>query len=398
MSRGRGFWEREARRILPALRAWRVAFHLEPELSNHENRTRDKVLRALGELDLPAATYADGFYGVLGRIESDRSGPVVALRADMDALPVREATGAPFASRSPGAMHACGHDVHMACLLGAAALLKRQTSRLRGPVKLLFQPAEEDGDRGGALPFLEHGAFDRPKVGFVVGQHVAPEVPLGQIGWKKGPIMAAPDRFEIRVRGTPGHASTPHQGPDAVLAAAEVVTGLQALVSRARNPVDPVVVSVGTIHGGTRHNVLPEEVVLSGTVRTVSARTRDQMESLLRRRVRGIVRSLGASARIVYRRGYPMVVNEPRATGFVTEALAEEFGSDRLFAIENPGMGGEDFSRYLERAPGTFLRLGVRTPKMTAPLHSPYFLPDESVMVMGSAALAAAAVGVQERA
>ena len=395
MARPQNLWSREARRLLPALRAWRVAFHQEPELSNEEVLTRGKVLHALEGLGVPTRTFGSYSNGVVGVIHSDRSGPVVALRADMDALPIVEETHAPFASRFEGRMHACGHDVHMACLLGAAAVLKRNSGRMRGTVKLVFQPAEEEGGRGGALPLLERGAFESPRVDYVLGQHVASEVPLGAIGWKKGALMAAPDQFEIRVRGTPGHASTPHQGPDAVLVSAEIVTGLQALVSRVRNPVDPVVVTVGTIHGGTRHNVLPKEVVLTGTVRTVDPKTRLNAEAWIRRRVRLIAGSMGASARIQYRHGYPVLVNDPVATQSVVEALGRELGPHRLVALQHPGMGGEDFARYLERVPGTFLRLGVGTPTMTAPLHSPTFLPDESALVLGTVTLVTGALGLQ---
>ena len=395
MARAKNHWGREARRQLPALRAWRAEFHREPELSNHEIRTREKIVRALAGLGIPAQTFGSDFNGVVGLIESDRSGPVVALRADMDALPITEETGVPFASRFEGTMHACGHDVHMACLLGAGAILVRHRGYLRGSLKLVFQPAEEEGDRGGALPLLERGAFEHPRVDYVLGQHVAAEVPLGMIGWKKGALMAAPDTFEIRVRGTPGHASTPHQGPDAVLAAAEIVTGLQAMVSRARNPVDPVVVTVGTIHGGTRHNILPREVVLTGTVRTVDPRTRERAEAWIRRRVRLLAGSLGASARIRYQHGYPVLVNDPAATQVVVEALGKEFGPEHLVELKNPGMGAEDFARYLERVPGTFLRLGVATPTMNASSHSATFLPAEASLVMGTATLVAGALGLQ---
>ena len=395
MARARDHWTREARRQLPALRAWRADFHREPELSNQETRTREKVLRALKGLDIPARSFEDGFNGVIGTIESDRAGPVVALRADMDALPITEETGVSFSSRFEGTMHACGHDVHMACLLGAGAVLRRNRAQLRGTVKLVFQPAEEEGGRGGALPLLERGAFENPRVDFVLGQHVASEVPIGSVGWKKGALMASPDHFEIRVRGTPGHASTPHQGPDAVLAAAEVVTGLQAMVSRVRNPVDPVVVTVGTIHGGTRHNIIPREVVLTGTVRTVDPKTRVQTEAWIRRRVRMLAGSLGASVRIQYRHGYPVLVNDPVATQRVVDALTVEFGKDRLIELKHPGMGGEDFARYLQRVPGTFLRLGVASPTMTASSHSAGFLPPESALVIGTATLVAGTFGLQ---
>jgi amidohydrolase len=395
MARAKNHWTREVRRRLPALRAWRTDFHREPELSNQETRTREKVLRALAGLGIPAQTFGDHFNGVVGLIESERAGPVVALRADMDALPLHEETGAPFSSRTEGVMHACGHDLHMACLLGAGAVLSRNRAHLRGSVKLIFQPAEEEGNRGGALPLLERGAFEKPRVDYVLGQHVASEVPLGSVGWKKGALMASPDTFEIRVRGTPGHASSPHQGPDAVLTAAEIVTGLQAMVSRVRNPVDPVVVTVGTIHGGTRHNIIPREVVLTGTVRTVDPKTKVRTETWIRRRVRLLAGSMGASVRIRYQHGYPVLVNDPVATQRVVDALAVEFGKDRLVELKHPGMGAEDFARYLERVPGTFLRLGVATPTMTASAHSSTFLPSESALVVGTATLVAGTLGLQ---
>ncbi len=353
------------------------------------------MLRALATLGIPARTYGKDLHGVVGLIESERTGPVVALRADMDALPITEETGAPFASRTAGTMHACGHDVHMACLLGAGALLRRNQGRLRGAFKLVFQPAEEDGHRGGALPLLERGAFDHPHVDYVIGQHVASEVALGTIGWKKGAMMAAPDEFEIRVRGSPGHASTPHQGPDAVLVAAEIITGLQAFVSRVRNPVDPVVVTVGTVHGGTRHNIIPREVVLTGTVRTVDAKTHAMAEQWIRRRVRLIAASMGAQVTIRYRSGYPVLVNDADATQRVVDALSAEFGQDHLTELKHPGMGAEDFARYLERVPGTFLRLGVRTPTMRASSHSSTFFPADQALVIGTATLVAGAIGLQ---
>ncbi len=387
-------WIPEARRALPAMRSWRVAFHAEPELSDEEKRTRDKVVAALQELGIPHQTY-NGFTGVVGLIPGSSDRPVVALRADMDGLPVTEETNLPFASRFPGRMHACGHDVHMACLLGAAAIMTRGGRRPIGPVKLLFQPAEEEGQRGGALPMIERGCLDDPKVDFVVGQHVEPNLPLGNVGWKAGPFMAAADFFRITVMGQGGHAASPHQGPDAIVVASEIVNGLQALVSRVRNPLDPVVVSVGSIHGGTRNNILPSEVVLEGTVRTFRPATRDLIDQALHRRVRAIASSLGARARIQYHRGYPTLVNEPNATRVVAEALRIEFGQRHCVSVADPVMGAEDFSRYLERVPGTFLHLGVGVPDHPATLHSATFVPDERALVLGAAVLAASADGLQ---
>ncbi len=394
MPRGRDSFVALARRALPAMRAWRVAFHQEPELSSHELKTREKVTAALDDLGIPYRTFGE-FPGVVGTIGEGRPGPVVALRADMDGLPVTEATGLPFASRFPGRMHACGHDVHMTCLLGAAAILAKAEGRLGGPIRLLFQPAEEDGDRGGALPLIERGCLDRPKVDYVVGQHVDPSLPLGHVGWRAGPLMAAADFVRITVRGKGGHAATPHQGPDAIVIGSEIVLGLQTLVSRVRDPVDPVVVSIGSFHGGTRNNILPDEVVLEGTVRTLRPATRDLMERALKRRVRSIAASLGARVAIRYLRGYPPLINHPAATRTVAAALAIELGGSNVIEVDRPLMGAEDFARYLERVPGTFLRLGVGIPNRPASLHSATFAPDERALVIGAATLAAAADGLQ---
>jgi amidohydrolase len=371
-----------------------MGFHREPELSLEEERTQEKVVAALRELGIPVQAF-DDFPGVVGMIGGDRSGPVVALRADMDALPVTERTELPFQSRYPGKMHACGHDVHMAALLGTAAMLVRSPRSTGGPVKLLFQPAEEEGHRGGALPLIERGCLDHPRVDYVVGQHVDPALALGTVGWRVGPMMAAADDFRITVIGKGGHASTPQQGPDAIVIASEIVTGLQTLVSRVREPFDPVVVSVGSFHGGTRNNILPSEVVLEGTVRTLRSSTQELIEHSLKRRVRAIAASHGARARVVYRRGYPALVNSPGATRVVAEGLAAELGRTNVREVEHPLMGAEDFSRYLERVPGTFLRLGVGVPDRPASLHSATFAPDERALVVGAAALATAAESLQ---
>jgi len=376
------------------MRAWREAFHREPELSLHEDRTQEKVVAALKELGVPFRTF-DDFHGVVAMVGAERAGPVVALRADMDALPVTELTGLSFQSRYPGTMHACGHDVHMSALLGAAAMLVRGGRSMGGPVKLIFQPAEEEGDRGGALPLIERGCLENPKVDYVVGQHVDPALPLGTVGWRIGPTMAASDYFRITVVGRGGHASTPQQGPDAVVIASEIVIGLQTLVSRVREPFDPVVVSVGSFHGGTRHNILPTEVVLEGTVRTLRASTRELMERTLRRKARSIAAGHGARVRIVYRQGYPPLLNTPGPTRVVAEGLGVELGRKNVIEVEHPLMGAEDFARYLERVPGTFLRLGVGVPERPASLHSATFAPDDRALVIGAATLITAAESLQ---
>ena len=394
MSAVRESWLSAARRHLPAMRAWRESFHREPELSLEEVKTQEKVVAALRELGIPFRTF-DDFHGVIGLIGAERSGPVVALRADMDALPVTERTGLSFESRFPGKMHACGHDVHMSALLGAAAMLVRGGRSLPGPVKLILQPAEEEGDEGGALPLIERGCLESPKVDYVVGQHVEPGLPLGMVGWRVGPAMAASDYVRITVHGRGGHASTPQQGPDAIVVASEIVSGLQTLVSRVREPYDPVVVSIGSFHGGTRHNILPSEVVLEGTVRTLKASTRDLIERTLRRKVRAIAAGHGAKAQVVYQRGYPPLINPPGPTRVVAEGLAVELGRKNVVEVDHPLMGAEDFARYLERVPGTFLRLGVGNPERPASLHSAAFAPDDRALVVGAAVLVTAAESLQ---
>ena len=389
-----GRWTQAARRLLPRMRDWRRELHRNPELSNHEEKTREIVTSALKGLGIPFRTYK-GFYGVLAQVGPKQGRPVVALRADMDALPVTERTGLPFASTTKGRMHACGHDVHMASLLGAGAMLLDREKALVGPEKLLFQPAEEEGTLGGALPFLRRGCFNDPTVDFVVGQHVEPAIPTGSVGCKYGACMAAADTIRIIVRGRGGHAASPQQGPDAILVASEIVVGLQALVSRMRNPIDPVVVSIGMMHGGTRHNILPDEVRLEGTVRTFRTETRRRMTAALKRRVRSIASSVGASVRIQYEEGYPALWNPPEATHVVCDGLRAELGDGHVLDLEHPVMGAEDFARYLERVPGTFLRLGAGVRDRPAALHSATFAPPDESLSVGAAALAVAAVSLQ---
>ncbi len=229
----------------------------------------------------------------------------------------------------------------------------------------------------------------------MIGQHVDPAVPLGQVGWGIGPFMAAADYLRIVVRGKGGHASTPQQGPDAVLAAAEIVVGLQAMASRIHHAADPVVVTIGSVHGGTRHNILPSEVVLEGTVRTFRPATRDHLERSIKRRARSIAQSLGARATVVYERGYPALINPREPTARIARGLEVEFGKSNVLEMEMPLMGAEDFARYLEKVPGTFLRLGVGESVRPASLHSSTFAPDERAMIYGAAALAAATASVQ---
>ncbi len=389
-----GPWLRRARRILPSLRRWRWELHRHPELSNQEVATRALLVGFLKDLgfepELPR-----GFTGVAVRESTAGDGPVVALRADMDALPVSEATGAPGASRRPGIMHACGHDVHMAALLGAAWMLR--TERPEGRFRLIFQPAEEEGGVGGAGPWIARGILGAPRVRAIVGAHVEPALPTGSVGLRTGAMMAAADRFRIRVYGRAGHAGYPQRGRDAVVTAAEIVTGLQTLVSRRRDPIDPTVITVGTLQGGLRHNILAGEAEMTGTVRTVRPETRDAVEQELRRRVSGIARSSGLRAKVDYRRGYPALLNPPEPTGRVREALRSELGPGRVIELPGPVMGAEDFARYLEAVPGCFFFVGAGRPGAPESLHSPTFLPPDETLTVAAASLAAAAAALGGR-
>jgi amidohydrolase len=375
------------RRLLPWARGVRRELHRHPELANREDWTRERLLEELRRFGLAPRTY-EGFHGFVVDLPGPADGPLVALRADMDGLPVQEETGVPFASEVPGLMHACGHDVHMTCLLAAARLWAEGAVPQRGPVRLLFQPAEEEGVEGGAAPMIAHGALERPRPSYVIGQHVEQSLPVGTVALRPGPMMAASDSIDLTVLGHPGHAGYPHQGPDAILVASEIVVGLQALVSRMKSPVEPAVISIGSIHGGTKRNVMPRSVELMGTVRTLSEELRARYSREIPRRCKAIARSLGASVRVKYERGYPALVNDAAVTERVRSALADRWGPSRVRALPAPVMGAEDFARYLERLPGTFWFLGVGTPgREAAPKHTSRFLPDERSLLYGTEAL-----------
>jgi amidohydrolase len=380
-------WKEPVRKISPWMQDLRRAFHRHPELSHQEHRTAERVRGALAEIGVKPLGYP-GSTAVTAVLGEDRPGPTVALRADMDALPITEETGVEFASESSGRMHACGHDLHMAMLLGATRLLRAEEGRLAGPVRIIFQPAEEEGLRGGAAELIERGVLERPRVDVVLGQHVEQSLPVGTVGMRPGPMMAAADTFEIAVLGQAGHGGYPHAGPDAIVLAAEIVTGLQALVSRTKSPVQPAVISVGSIHGGERPNILPGRVDIAGTVRTFDPALRAQFARSIPQRARGIAKSLGGSVRVKYAHGYPAVVNDAAVTARVGEAFARAWGAPRVRTLAEPVMGAEDFARYLEARAGSFWFLGVGDPKRRmAPKHSAGFLPDERALAHGAEAL-----------
>lgn len=380
----------KARQIKDEVISWRREIHRWPELGCQEVKTCALVMEALKALGVECRVAAGT--GVIGLIKGGMPGKTIALRADMDALPIQEESGLPFASQRPGIMHACGHDAHAAMLLGAAKILAGMASKLKGNVKLLFQPSEEHHP-GGAKPLIAEGALENPRVDLVVGLHVDPLMPGGHLGLKTGTVMAAADTFELRILGKGGHGAAPHLTVDPVVLAAQVVLALQTIASRRVDPLEPVVVTVGSIHGGEVNNIIPEEVSLKGTVRTLSPLLRQRVQGMLVELVSGIVRGAGGDFDLQYRPGYPPVVNDTQAASLVKAAAAKVLGPEGVVEVHRASMGGEDFAYYAQEVPGCFAFLGVGTPDgEPVPWHNPRFKLDEDALIYGTAVLVQAAL------
>ena len=359
--------------------AWRRHLHAHPELSFEEHETArfvEETLRSFDglELERPTAT------SVVARLYGSRPGNVLALRADMDALPVQEETGLPFASVHPGVMHACGHDAHTAILLASARALSEQRERLAGEVRFLFQHAEEKPP-GGASQLVEAGALEG--VDLVVGIHLFAQEPVGTVSVPPGPRTAAADTFAIEIRGKGGHAALPNETVDSIAVAAQAVTNLQHVVSRTVDPIESAVVSVTRFHAGTADNVIPEVVELGGTVRTYSPEVRASVRDSIDRILRGVTEAHGATYRFEYTEGYAALHNNPDAAALVEDAARAELGEEAIRHTP-PIMGGEDFSAYLERTPGAFFVVGAGA-KDWAPHHHPRFTIDEAAIRPGIA-------------
>ena len=366
----------------------RRTIHQYPELANEEHLTHTFIAEKLDELGISYRidTVHTGLIATLGPspdTDTKKDLPCVALRADMDALPVQEKTGLPFASKQPGTMHACGHDGHVAMLLGAAALLKN--AALPGKAVLLFQPAEESGD--GALAMIEDDAF--AGVQAIFAGHIDRHFRVGQISAEPGLICAYTDKFEIKICGRGGHAARPHETIDSIVVASLLVMSIQTLVSREVNPAYPSVVSVGRIRGGSAHNVIAEEAILEGTIRATHPDIRAQIIDGLTRMVSAMDGLYNARTTILFRDGLPPVINHPFAAEMAREAAATIVGPDNVVKQRHPSLGGEDFAYYLQRIPGCLVRFGAGQPELAnIPAHSPYFDFDEGVLPIGAAYLA----------
>ena len=366
--------------------AWRRDFHRNPEVAFHEERTSRVIREYFEGLGLPVKSLAGT--GLRADLGGGGEGPTVALRADMDALPIREQGDKAYISQNPDAAHCCAHDGHMAVLMGAAKVLNDLRGSIPGNVVFLFQPAEELPP-GGAIDMVKEGALDG--VDAIFGLHFWQSLPTGKVGIVRGPMMAAADNFRITVRGQAGHGSMPHQTVDSILTAAQLVVALQSVVSRNLDPLKPGVLSFGTIQGGTVYNIIPEEVRLTGTVRSFDPAVQRLAQTRLREITQKTCDSFGAVGEVEYEVGYPPVVNPPGMVDFVQEVVRSILGQGRLAEID-PVMGGEDFAYYLQKIPGAFLFFGMGD-GTKYPHHHPGFDMDEkalpqAALLMTSLALA----------
>jgi amidohydrolase len=391
-----------ARALKPWLVGIRRRIHAEPELGLEEHKTADAICAYLDELGIPYSRKGTAVVGLIqgpGAAEGAAGSAcrVVALRADIDALPIQEITGESYASRNAGKMHACGHDAHTAVLLGAASLLVRHQASMKGSAKLLFQPAEETV--GGAETMIADGCLQKPEVDAVIGLHVQAYVPVGSVEMKKGVFSGSSATLSITIRGKAAHGAYPENGIDAILIAANVTTALHSLVSRYVSPLESAVLTIGKISGGTAENVIAESVVMEGTLRTTSDATRDLLLSRARAIVEGVAASFGGSGKLEFQYGYAALVNDDRVVDAAAEVAASLLGPGKIQWKEKPSMGVEDFSFFAREVPGAFYNLGCGNAGLgiTSPIHTAVFDIDEDCLVYGAALQAALCLRLLEK-
>jgi amidohydrolase len=396
-----------ADRLEPKVIAWRRDLHRNPELGNREVRTAGIVAAHLRALGFDEVREKVAHTGVIGVLKGGLPGPVVALRADMDALPVAEEVDVAFRSEARaewngqecGVMHACGHDAHTAILMGVAEALAEMRARIPGTVKFIFQPAEETppiGENGGAKMMIEQGCMKAPDVEAIFGLHVTSVFPTGMIGYRPGPLMASADDFRIFVRGTQTHAAMPWRGVDPIVITSQIVLGLQTIVSRRMDIThEPSVVTVGVFHGGVRHNIIPDEVKLEGTIRTFDEEQREEIHGHVKRISEMIAAAGGASANVHIHRWYDVTVNHPGLTEWSLPTLGRMAGESQVRIVDKV-CGAEDFSFYQKEVPGFFYFMGCtprdRDASTAAPNHSPRFYVDEDCLKLGVKTLGALAL------
>lgn len=393
--------DQQAKAIEPQVIEWRRHLHANPELSNRETQTAAYITEHLKKLGLKVQTGV-AHTGVVALLETGKPGPVIALRADMDALPVTERNSLPFASKvkttfngqETGVMHACGHDSHVAMLMGVAEILTKNKADLKGTVKFIFQPAEEGapvGEQGGAGLMVKEGVLENPKAEVIFGLHISSITPLGKITYRQGGIMAAADNYSVLVKGRQAHGSTPWMSVDPIVTAAQIINGLQTIISRQTELTkEAAVITVGRINAGIRENIIPEEAFFAGTIRTLDTEMQDKIHEKIKLTATKIAESMGATAEVTIRRGTPVTYNDPALTQKMVPSLQRAAGVENTLVI-NAITGAEDFAFYQKEIPGLFFFVGAMPPD-TDPAkvpshHTPDFMIDESSFVTGVKAM-----------
>lgn len=361
----------------------RRTFHMYPEIEFDLYRTSQIVADYLESLGLEVKRNV-AKTGVVGLLKGAKPGKTIMLRADMDALPLQELNEVPYKSKIDGAMHACGHDGHTAMLLVAAKVLASRKDRLCGNVKFVFQPSEERFPPGGALPMIEEGVLENPKVDMAFGIHLWNALPVGTVGVRAGALLAAADEFRIVLKGKGGHGAYPHVCKDPIVVASELVLALQTLVSRSVDPLESAVVTVGRVQAGTTFNIIPETATLEGTVRTLNEQVRQTIKRRMEQLLHGICSAHGVDFELDYKDGTAVLVNDPELTELVRKVAEEVVGKEKVIEVP-PSMGGEDMSFFLQKVPGVFYLVGTANPEkgLDKPHHSPYYDIDEDALIVG---------------
>lgn len=383
--------KKSALEIAPKIIELRRQIHRHPELALEEFATAALVAKTLRKSGIEVQENV-GSTGVVGLIQGVHPGATVALRADMDALPVQEENVLEFRSVHPGVMHACGHDAHTAVLLGAAEILAKERQSIRGKVKLIFQPSEES-PIGGAVEMIREGVLENPKVDAIIGLHVDPNLPVGKLGYREGSFYAVTGGFQIEILGETGHGASPHKAKDAVLVAAEVIQALQTISSSKIDPAEPFVLSIGTIHGGNRANIIADQVVLTGTVRCFNEILIHQAGEWMERIIKHICQAHDCHYQFQFVSGHKPLMNDGKVTAIAKQAAEKIFGAAHVVEVPRVLLG-EDFTSYSHEVPATFVSLGVAAPNQeNFPLHHPKFDLDEAALPLGAAFFALAALG-----
>ena len=375
--------EAEIKKVLPEVVAFRHQRHMQPDLTWQEEPTSKAVLAELEKIEGLSIKTGVGKYGIVATLSGSQPGPTLALRADMDALPIKEDTGKSYTSKKAGVMHACGHDGHMANLLGSVRVLTKFRQHIKGQIKFIFQPAEEGG--AGARVMCDEGALQNPDVDVIFGLHGWPELDCGKVGMKYGALMASTSEITIKVKGRGCHAAMPHLGTDQVLIGARIIESLQSISSRLIAPHEPIALSITKINAGTATNVIPSTLEMSGTLRAMSIETRNKCQEGIRKLATSIAESHGATAEVSFFDNYPPTVNHTEPTRFLEEVAAELFPVDMVKRLDVPTMGGEDFAFFLERIPGSYFFLGVSDGRTGGypSLHHPGFDFNDSALESG---------------